>query len=263
MNSGAFPFEALFDDIDDKHWFKQKLFMSTLEKHAPSKIRTIHKNQVPYMNSRLRKSINQRNMWRGKHFRNRNNKEFRTRYVKMRNKVVKLRNASIKNYFMTRCDEQASPKQFFKTVKPFLSNKSNCCNDKIILREKDDIISKPSEVAQIFNMYYASVAKYTNDYDGLDELDFNLAVRKHSQHSSVTLIINTVTPTTSFSFSHVTVDTFKKYINRLNCKKAVGHDDMQPFFLKLAGDNCINSLCGLYNSCISSCSFPTSLKRLK
>ena len=95
------PFSVgeILDDIDDEYWFKEKLFMETLDKHAPSKTRTIRNNQVPYMNSDLRKAINQRNMWRGKHFRCRDNKQYRFNYVKLRNKVVKLRKISIQNYF--------------------------------------------------------------------------------------------------------------------------------------------------------------------
>ena len=76
----------------------------------------------------------------------------------------------------------------------------------------------------------------------------------------MTRILNTLTSEMSFSFSNLTVELFQKYVNRLNCKKAVGHDDMQPFFLKLAGEKCITSFCSLYNSCVSSCSFPDSLK---
>ena len=260
INMCPFHVGEVFDDIDDQHWFKEKLFMSTLEKHAPSKVRTVDKNQVPYMNSELRKAINQRNMWRGKHFRCRGNREFRKKYVKLRNKVVKLRNKSIRNYFMTRCNEQSDPRQFFNTVKPFLSNEAHSSNEIIILKENDTVITDPTEVADIFNLYYASIAKYEDDYDGLDMIDYDCVIQKHSTHDSVTNILKCNTSTTPFVFSLITTDQFTKYVNSMKCKKAVGHDGIKALFLKVAGDNSASSLCNLYNSCISSCSFPTSLK---
>ena len=70
-------------------------FMSVLDKHAPIKTKTVN-TQVPYMNSALRKAINQRNMWRSKYFRNRNDKQLRMKYVVWRNRVVKLHKNSIR-----------------------------------------------------------------------------------------------------------------------------------------------------------------------
>ena len=260
VNMCPFHVADIFDDIEDSFWFKEKLFTSTLEKHAPSKTKTVNNKQVPYMNSDLRKAINQRNMWRGKHFRCRSNKLFRNNYVKLRNRVVKLREASIKQYFMTRCNSQAGSKQFFKTMKPFLSKSNDACNNKIILKENDTIISESSDVAQIFNLYYASIADYKDDYDGLDKLDYDSAILKHSKHSSLTLIKCAKSDAMPFYFKTVTTDIFLKYIKKLNAKKAVGHDEIQAFFIKVSGENYINSLCEHFNSCISSCTFPCSLK---
>ena len=260
VNQCPFHVADIFDDVEDSVWSKEKLFTSTLENHAPSKMRTVNNKQVPYMNSDLRKAINQRNMWRGKHFRCRSNKLFRLNYVKLRNRVVKLRHASIRKYFMTRCNDQAGSKTFFSTMKPFLSKHTAACNDKIILKENDTIISEPSDVANIFNLYYASIADYKNDYDGLDKLDYDSALQKHSAHTSLTLIKSAKLSAEPFHFKIVTAEIFEKYIQKLNAKKAVGHDGIPAFFLKVSGENFINSLCTLFNSCISSCTFPCSLK---
>ena len=102
------PFHVcnIFEDIDDIYWAQNNLFMSVLNEHAPLKVKCINKPQVPYMNSELRKAMNNRNMWRGKHFRNKKDKYARSMYVKWRNKVVKLRKISIKNYFDWRCNKK-------------------------------------------------------------------------------------------------------------------------------------------------------------
>ena len=155
----SIPFHVcnIFDDIDDAYWIK--LFMSILDEQAPIKPKTV-KGQVPYMNSKLRKAINQRNVWRGKYFRNRNDKQLRMRYSKWRNRVVKLHKNSIRNYFTHRCNSNVGSKIFYKTITPFLSTKQSYSGSKIVLKENDSIISDTYKVADIFNMYYKSIAEY-------------------------------------------------------------------------------------------------------
>ena len=79
----------IFEDIDDIYWAQNMLFTSVLTEHAHLKVKSINKTQVPYMNSELRKAMHNRNMWKGKHFRNKKDKYSRSMYVKWRNKVVK------------------------------------------------------------------------------------------------------------------------------------------------------------------------------
>ena len=52
----------------------------------------------------------------------------------------------------------------------------------------------------------------------------------------------------------------KQYIEALKCNKAVGPDGLSPSFLKLAGSSMYINLCNIYNRCVSSCTFPISLK---
>ena len=129
-----FTYVIYFYDIDDVYWMHDKFFMSVLDRHAPIKTKTVNA-QVPYMNSALRKAINQRNMWRSKYFKNRNDKQLRMKYVMWRNRVVKLHKNSIRNYFTHRCHGNVGSKNFYKTIKPFLSTKQSCyCGSKIVLK---------------------------------------------------------------------------------------------------------------------------------
>ena len=131
----------IFEDIDDIYWAQNNLFMSVLNEHAPLKVKCINKPQVPYMNSELRKAMNNRNMWRGKHFRNKKDKYARSMHVKWRNKVVKLRKISIQNYFDRRCNKKHNPRNFYKTVCPLLSDKPSSSNGKIILCDNGNIVA--------------------------------------------------------------------------------------------------------------------------
>ena len=239
-------------DIDDVYWMHDKLFMSVLDKHAPVQTKTVN-TQVPYMNSTLRKAINQRNMWRSKHFRNHNDKQLRMNYIIWRNHVVKLHKNSIRSYFTHPCNDNVGSNNFYKTIKPFLSTKqSHYGGSKIVLKENDSIISDVSKVADIFNMYCDSIAEYKFQSDGLDNLDFDQAIAKHASHTSIPLIKQSISRNYEFSFSPISVQSMSKYISLLKSNTAVGHDGLHAAFLKCSADSMSTSLCSVFNACISS-----------
>ena len=153
------------------------------------------------------------------------------------------------------------PKKFYKVVKPFKSIKSSQNNNgRIILREKENITSEPANVAEIFNIYYSSLAQYKHEYDGLYTTDFVQIIDQHSSHRSVELIKNNITSGRVFDFSVVSVDIFHKYINSLDANKAIGHDDLNAKFLKLCGSHIAEPYCVLFNQCVNQSMFPTDMK---
>ena len=108
------PFQvcAGIDNIDDALSEFKAMYELVLNKHAPLKKRVISNKQVPHMNSKLRKARNQRNMWRNKHLKSRNNKHYRKQYVYWRNKAVSLNRSSIKGYFDKMCGNPGDSKKF-------------------------------------------------------------------------------------------------------------------------------------------------------
>ena len=92
LNITPFYVCDVFDDIDDRVWAYNCLYTSVLDEHAPVKTKTVSNKQVPHMNSKLRKAMHQRNMWRNRHFKNRRDKITRSHYVRWRNEVVRLNN---------------------------------------------------------------------------------------------------------------------------------------------------------------------------
>ena len=251
----------IFDDADDAYWAHNELFASVIEEHAPLKTKTIRKNQAPFMNSNLRKAIFQRNMWRNKFYSDRRNLSFRENYSMWRNKVSNLRKKSIKEYIGNRCNKDIGSKNFFNTLKPFLSNKSSFnSGNRIILRDDDRVISNISEVANIFNDYFASIAEYSDMYDGLNEISLEDILCKHMHHVSIRNINDMFSSKNEFSFSPVSSECIEKYILKLQTKKAIGHDGIHPMFLKLSSCSLSPSLSFIFNKCISSGIFPNSLK---
>ena len=167
---------------------QQHLLSSVINIHAPLKQRYLPANQVPYMNGQLRKAIHQRSMWRNKHFKDKRNPFDRAHYVRCRNNVVKLTKLSVNTYFKNKCKScHGNSKQFFKTVRPFLSdNSNNRSGNNILLNENGKIVSDASEVAEIFNTFYGSIAGYpVNCDDGLNDISPTDAINKHCMHDSV------------------------------------------------------------------------------
>ena len=129
---------------------------TVIDLHCPLKTKTIRHNNVPYMNADLRKLQYQRNMMRNLKNKNPNPENFE-RYRTLRNKCVKFRLSSQSKYFEQRCDGGPKNKNFWPTIKPFITNKCKSNKD-IILCENDNIINHQSEVANVFNDYFTAIA---------------------------------------------------------------------------------------------------------
>ena len=78
---------SIFEDVDDQYWLFSKLFSNLLDEHAPVKRKTITKNQVPYMNDKLRKEMYFRNKLKNNFFKNRTTHNWNL-FNSQRNKVT-------------------------------------------------------------------------------------------------------------------------------------------------------------------------------
>ena len=109
-------------------------------------------------------------------------------------------------------------------------------------------------------MYYESIAEYKFKSDGVDNLDFDEAIMKHASHTSISLIKQSISRNYEFSFSPISVQSMSKYISFLKSKKAV---DTTVCMLRSWNVLVIimsTSLCNVFNACISSCDFLSTLK---
>ena len=61
----------------------------------------------------------------------------------------------------------ADNRTFWRTVKPFLSNKS-VENEKIILVEKEEILAKDNSVAKVLNKLFSNIVKTLGISDYMD-----------------------------------------------------------------------------------------------
>ena len=130
-------------------------------------------------------------------------------------------------------------KKFWKTVKPFLSDKSKT-SDKIHLNENGELLNSESETAEVLNNFLNIVKNLKiPEYENLDRNFENVedpvlrAILKYKNHPSIT-VIKEKAKNSVFSFYEVDKDKIKKEINRLNKNKASQKSDIP---IKIIHDN--------------------------
>ena len=139
------PFSVcdIFDDHDDSLWSFNKLLSDVIDKNAPVKKKIIKKPSVPYMNIRLRQAIHKKNMLYNAY---RKGKLKWGVYRKQRNLVTAINKQSKLAFFRERCDGGPQNQSFWRTIKPFMADKSASFENKIILQEGDKIINDTHEI---------------------------------------------------------------------------------------------------------------------
>ena len=90
----------VFDDIDDKQYVFESLYLDILNEHAPQKQAHIRGNQIPFMNEQWRKAIRNRNkLW--KKFTHQRTDANYAEYKKQRNKCTSIRRKAINDHLKT------------------------------------------------------------------------------------------------------------------------------------------------------------------
>lgn len=261
----SIPFHVceMFDDVDDKYWCMSKLFTDVVDEHAPLKKRVIRTQQVPYMHSELRKSMYKRNMLKNKYFKNRSVEAWHA-YCTQRNITTNMRRNAIKSYFMSKCNGNATPKDFWNCIKPYMSN-SMQQHRNIILNEDGNIITNKKDICEIFVDFFSSVADNIGVPDELDptcETSLTDVYKKHESHSAILNIKqNAPKYDTEFNFSEVSPSYVARLLSKINVKKATGYDRLPPKLINVSDRHLSASLAEVINASFSACEYPNDMKR--
>ena len=237
----------------------------TLEKHAPSKTRYVRANQAPYINKKISKEIMKRSRLRNK-FLNTRSEFDRKSYNKQRNLVVSLLRKTKKEFYGNlNTNILSENRTFWKTVKPFLSEKSQKTS-KITLIENEEIISDDKQIAKIFNDYFISIPILnmpTNqefDFAVTQEVDPVLRIiEKYQNHPSVKLL-NSKNKLHTFKFRETNINEIKRYISSLDPKKVSQKSDMNTNILKKNVFFFAEYVCNDINASILNAKFHNELK---
>ena len=183
-----------------------KEFTDTLNKHAPTKTNVFRGNQKSHVNKVLRSVIMKRSRLKIKANKTRKAADIFD-YKKHRNSVVKINNECEREYF-DKLNVKTTTKPFWKTCKPYFSNKHSHGGSKITLIENDRIICKNNKIAKTFNTYFESVTDSLNLFEWIGEsVNSNDKIEqilfKFSKHPSILKIKQKVKINRKFSFQSV------------------------------------------------------------
>ena len=132
------------ESFDEKKTGEYNVFEATFLQliflHAPTKKKVIRANNMPYMTKTLRKAIMRRSALKNKFYKSKS-LEGQDAFRKQRNFCNRLYKREKRKYFIT------DTKRFWKTVKPFLSNKGNF-QKHITIIEDNKIFSGDKAVAE-------------------------------------------------------------------------------------------------------------------
>ena len=270
FNSDNFKLE-LKNALDSKNTTNYELFESIfleiLNKHAPLKRKFVRANHAPYMTKPLRKAIMKRSELQSKYHK-KATEENKTRYKKQKNFCSKLYKREKKRYYNNlNLNDITDNKIFWKTVKPFLSDKGTRSSH-ITLIDKNNIISKDNDVAEVLNNFFDNAVKQLNinenqyllsDTYGIED-PVDIAVEKFRLHPSILAIKENVI-SSDFCFKNVTLKGIENEISNLNNSKQGTFNNIPTKYLKESSDICSKYLLNIWNNeIVRNGYFPDKLK---
>ena len=193
------------------------------------------------MNKTLSKEIMKRTTLRNKFLKNRNDYNKRE-FSKQRNYCVPYVRKSKKLYYSNLDEKKVTDnKTFWKTIKPFLSNKI-MSREKVTLIEEDEIVESDINTAQILNTFFSNIIsnlkiiEYVNCdpiSDNINDLVIKSSV-KYCNHPSILKIgkVCNRKQCSLFSFSHVDKEEISKEILSLDSARVSQDTDIPTKIVK-------------------------------
>ena len=155
-------------------------------------------------------------------------------------------------------------KKFWRTIKPFFSNKGLNSN-KLMLREKDVVVSDEKALVTLMNNYFVDITgdlELKRDSESIYDTPatmYNIK-KKFQDHQSILKIRKAFNVTDLFSFHEITEDETRKEISKLDGSKATPVGDIPAEMLKSTVDVHVSLLTKIINLSIQNGCFPDELK---
>ena len=191
------------------------------------------------MNKGITKAIMKRTRLRKNYLKNKCDAN-RKAYNVQRNLCVSLvRKAKLDYYNKLNHKEVSNNKTFWKTVKPFFTDKS-VNHHRILLVEENETISDNDEISEKLNNFFADILKNLNipqyedlsvNTDNIDDLILR-AKKKFKNHQSIQLIKCHYENSNTFCFRNITHTEIEKELNKLGSSKSSSNSDIPTKIVK-------------------------------
>ena len=244
----------------------ESIFMKQLNKYAPMKEKYVRANNAPFMNKALCKAIMNRSRARNKYLKLPNEIN-RASYKKQRNYCLNLLRKEKKKYYRNlNVNKIIDNKQFWKTMKPFFSDKSKLNRD-ITLIDGENIITSETEIAETMNTFFSNAVQKLDiqGYQTNFSLDINLdkitnTVNKFKNHPSIIKIKENRQGSEKFSFSYTNNIDIASKLNQLNTSKPTTLNNIPVKILVETNDICSHFISKFFNDAVVNSTFPATLK---
>ena len=211
-------------NIDD---FKN-IFQTVWDSHAPVKKKVVRGNNAPFMNRTLSKAFMHRANLKNKYLKS-PNEHSKIAYKQYRNFCVSLLRKEKKKFYNNMdLSVMKDNKKFWKNVKPLFTGKSKTMT-KIMLIERDEMITNQDKVSEIMNNYFIDAVQNL-DIDkfccvdseeiqsGNIDAQIDSILKNYKLHPSIVMIKNKVKIEEKFSFIDTDQDRMYEAIKSLNTK---------------------------------------------
>ena len=223
----------------------------------------VRANHAPYMTKVLRKAIMKRSELKTKHTKVKDQETLKA-YKKQRNFCSKLykkeKKAFYNNLNLRHINDN---KQFWKTVKPFLTEKGSNSSRISLIDKAKGIVSDDKEIANTFSDFFDK----TNKSNSISGETSNLtdpiekATLKFENHPSVKRIREKVNTIDNFSFKSVTILELQEEVTSLNRTKNGTFGNIPAKIVKDTSDICCPFLTDIWNKeIIEDSIFDSNLK---
>ena len=235
-------------------------FSNILDRHAPLKYKYIRGNTAAFMNKELRKAIMKRSRLRNNFNKNKSDKNWGL-FARQRNLCNKIKRKAKKSYFH-KLSNNPEPKEFWSTVKPFISDKGFHTNEDYMLEVNDTIIKDDKEIANIFNDLFVNIIERSTgkkiDTSSKNESIENIII-KYKDHPSIKSIKN-LHSEKRFSMPLAKEGNIERILTNLNPKKASGSDSIPPKIVIRSAEYLCKPLTKIINATITQKKFPENAK---
>ena len=240
----------------------ESIFIDVLNTHAPVATKRVRANNQQFMTKALRKAIMTTSRLKNAYLKTWNFKcKNWENYKEQRNFCTNLLKKTKSEYFRNlNIKDLNSNKKFWKKIKPFFSEKGLETNN-IILKEKNELITNSSTLANLFNNYFINITSTLKLKQSPPKFPSipNLLIH-YRDHMSIKKIKETYKITDKFHLKEVSSEEVKKVIKSLNKKKSAISSCIPVKVLIDSVDTYLPIFTDIINSSIRNGTFPEELK---
>ena len=245
--------EALKGNINGYQSFEEK-FIEILGNQAPIKRKVVRANHATYMTKVLRKAIMKRSELKTKYLKKNTQNNLKA-YKKQRNYCSKLYKKEKKKYYNNLNVTQIKDnREFWKNVKPFLSDKGGNFSRITLVNENDEIVCDDLELANTFSDHFETAVTCVNvDNPNLSHSLLNSTnqiqsvISKFESHPSILKIKECVNLENAFNFEITNKDEISEEISNLDNKKNGTYGNIPTKIIKDNYDICSSFLENIWN----------------